>query len=66
VSLATLPNGNLASGSWDSNVKKWNPNTGRLVYTLIGHTDVLYTLATLPNGNLASGSLDSTVKIWTI
>jgi WD40 repeat protein len=63
--LATLPNGNLASGSWDSTIKIWNPSTGSLVYTLTGHTNEVYSLATLPNGNLASGSYDSTIKIWT-
>jgi WD40 repeat protein len=63
--LAALPNGNLASGSWDNTVKIWNTNTGSLVYTLSGHTNWVWTLATLPNGNLASGSADNTVKIWT-
>jgi hypothetical protein len=64
-SLATLSNGNLASGSVDNTVKIWNPNTGSLVYTLTGHSDYVYSLATLSNGNLASGSVDNTVKIWT-
>ena len=64
--LATLPNGNLASGSNDNTVKIWNPSTGLLVYTLTGHTSGVITLATLSNGNLASGSYDNTVKIWTI
>ncbi len=62
--LATLPNGNLASGSYDKTVRIWNTNTGSLVYTLTGHLDAIYTLVTLPNGNLASGSQDKTIKIW--
>jgi len=64
LSIATLPNGNLASGSWDKTVKIWNPNTGSLVYTLTGHTNGVFTLAIFPNGNLASGSYDFTIKIW--
>ena len=62
--LATLSNGNLASGSYDYTIKIWNPNTGSLVYTLTGHTFWVLTLATLSNGNLASGSYDFTIKIW--
>jgi WD40 repeat protein len=33
--LASLPNGNLASGEID--IKIWNPNNGSLLYTLKGH-----------------------------
>jgi WD40 repeat protein len=44
--------GNLATGSYDSTIKIWNPNTGTLVFTLSGHTHWIYSLATLPNGNL--------------
>jgi WD40 repeat protein len=57
MTLATLPNGNLASGSADSTVKIWNPNTGSLLCTLSGHKGYVWTLATLTNGNLASGSV---------
>ncbi len=64
--LATLANGNLASGSYDKTVKLWNPNSGSLVYTLTGHTNTVFTLATLPNGNLASGSDDNTINIWNL
>jgi WD40 repeat protein len=55
TSLATLPNGNLASGSYDKTIKIWNPNTGSLVYMW---QDIHI------NGNLASDSWDNTVKIW--
>jgi WD40 repeat protein len=62
--LATLPNGNLASGSIDSSIKIWIPSTGSFFYTLTGNRGSVYSLATLPNGNLASGSLENTIKIW--
>jgi len=61
--LATLPNGNLASGS-GSYIRIYDPKTGSLVFTLTNHTSYVYALAILPNGNLASGSYDDTVKIW--
>jgi len=61
--LATLSNGNLASGSWDTTVRIWNPNTGSLIYILWPSSSVT-SLVKLPNGNLASGSIDGTVKIW--
>ena len=64
ISLVTLPNDYLASGSTDSTIKIWNPNTGSLVYTLTGHTNQVRTLVTLLNINLAYGSADVTVKIW--
>ena len=47
----------------DSTVKIWNPNTGSLINTLIGHADWVNSLAALPNGNLASGSWDKTVNM---
>ncbi len=50
-SLAVLPNGNLASCSWDTTVKIWNPNTGSLIFNLTNHTYVVRILALLPNGN---------------
>jgi WD40 repeat protein len=40
------------------------PFTGALLYTLTGHTDIIFKIVTLTNGNLASGSKDNTVKIW--
>ncbi len=57
-------NGNLASSSFDKTIKIWNPTTGALLLTLIGHTDYVYKLELLPNGNLASGSMDKSVRIW--
>jgi WD40 repeat protein len=63
-SLALLPDGTLASGSWDKTIKIWNPSTGDCLRTLAGHAYHVYSLAFLPNGTLASGSQDYTIKIW--
>jgi len=49
--------------SGDISVKIWNPNTGSLIYTLTGHTDIDYALATLLNGNLAC-AVQSRINIW--
>ena len=38
--------------------------SGRLIKTLIGHSDDVYCLAELSKSRLASGSEDSTIKVW--
>jgi WD40 repeat protein len=62
LDLGTLPNGNLASASSDFTTKIWNPNTGSLVYTFIGHTSGDLASVMLLIGNLASSSADNIVK----
>ena len=68
--MLALPNGFLASASWDKSIKIWNINSGNLVYTFNssngGHSDWVLPLAYLSNGYLASGSFDNTVKIWNL
>ena len=63
-SLATLPDGDLASASWDKTIKIWDLYTGVLKRTLMGHKDMVDSLVVLLNGDLASSSHDQTVKIW--
>ncbi len=65
-SLAVLPNGDLASGSFDSIIKVWDSNTGILRKILSDHTSTVWPLAKLQNGDLTSGSGDRTIKIWDI
>jgi WD40 repeat protein len=64
MALTVLQNGDLASGSWDSTIKIWNPIDGTLKRTLNEHTDEVCALTVLQNGDLASGSRDKTIKIW--
>ncbi len=59
--LAVLPDGRLASGSYDETIKVWD---GVTVLTLVGHTDVVTALTVLPCGKLVSGSYDRTLKVW--
>ncbi|XP_024984046.1 WD40 repeat-containing protein HOS15 [Cynara cardunculus var. scolymus] len=57
----------LASASFDSTVKLWDVEHGRLLRSLNGHRDAVYALSFSPNGEyLASGSLDRCMHIWSL
>ena len=60
--LAALPDGTLASGSWDHTIRVWRD--GVCLRTLKGHSDSVTSLAVLPDGMLASGSDVLTVRVW--
>jgi WD40 repeat protein len=55
LGLATLTNGDIASGSDDGIIKIWNSNDGTLKRTFTWHTDGITSLTTLLNGDLVSG-----------
>jgi phospholipase A-2-activating protein len=54
----------FATCSNDESVKIWDMS-GKLIETLNGHNNYVYTLAQNPNtGELITGSEDNTVKVW--
>ena len=66
IALTLLPDGRLASGSFDCTVRLWDVTTGAETACLEGHTLPVSALTVLPDGRLASGSHDNTVRLWDV
>ena len=64
--LAFSPDGTrLISGSGDSTVKVWDPNSNAPITTLLGHSRSVMHIAFSPDGNqIASGSHDGKIVLW--
>ena len=57
--------GKLASGSFDTTIKIWNVQTGKLEHTIIGHSQAVLEVDFSPDGTrLVSCGDDTTVNIW--
>ncbi|XP_054819845.1 WD40 repeat-containing protein HOS15-like isoform X2 [Prosopis cineraria] len=57
----------LASASFDSTIKLWDVDLGKVLCSLNGHRDPVYSIAFSPNGEyLASGSMDKCMHIWSV
>jgi WD40 repeat protein/transcriptional regulator with XRE-family HTH domain len=55
----------IATASEDKTAKIWDANSGKLLLTLTGHTDVIISVAYSPDGRrIATASWDKTAKIW--
>ena len=57
----------LASASFDSTIRLWDPETGKCCHVLDKHSDPVYSVAFSPDGQyLASGSFDKCLHIWSV
>ena len=57
----------LASASFDSTVRIWDPHTGACKHSLEKHTEPVYSVAFSSDGKLlASGSFDRCLHIWDV
>ena len=55
----------LISGDWGGTVKFWDIQTGGVIRTLDGHTDIVDSVSISPdNSIIASGSRDETIRLW--
>ncbi|KGL76501.1 WD repeat and SOCS box-containing protein 2, partial [Tinamus guttatus] len=63
---AGLPCLVLATGLNDGQIKVWEVQTGHLLFSLLGHQDVVRDLSFAPNGSLilVSASRDKTLRVW--
>jgi len=59
-----LPDGRLASASYDKTVRVWRPSTGVCEAVLEGHMNLVNALAVLPDGRLASGGVGGKIRVW--
>ncbi|CAM9735966.1 unnamed protein product [Pylaiella littoralis] len=62
VSALAVVNGKLVSGSWDTSIKVWDPQSWTSERTLSDHTGPVRCSGCA--GRLASGSDDGTIKLW--
>lgn len=57
----------LASASFDSTIRMWDPETGKSCHVLNKHSDPVYSVAFSSDGQyLASGSFDRCLHIWSV
>ncbi|MBN9118448.1 MAG: protein kinase, partial [Planctomycetes bacterium] len=57
----------LAAGGWDGAIHLCDPETGKEVRTLTGHTSVIWSLSFSHDGRLvASSSWDKTARVWEV
>ncbi|KAJ3276122.1 Chitin synthase, class 1 [Terramyces sp. JEL0728] len=64
-SIVVLPNGLVATGCRDENIRIWDPATEKVLYVLSAHFDEVSCLK-VHKGYLISSSLDGTLRFWNL
>jgi WD40 repeat protein len=64
TALCVLPDGRLASGSYDNTIRLWDLARGAEAARLEGHSGTVNAVCLLPDGRLASASSDRTIRLW--
>lgn len=61
-----MPDGNRVAAIAGTDIKLWNPRTGRLIVSLQGHTDPIASLAVSSDGRwmASGGSTEQVVCLW--
>jgi WD40 repeat protein len=63
--ISITPDGRYGVGGSMSTLGKWNFGTGKCVYIMEGHTDIVSSVSITANGRYAvSGSADHTLRLW--
>jgi len=64
--VAFSPDGRiLASASKDTTVKLWDTATGKLLRTLTGHTEEVWSVAfSPPNGRMVASGAGDSIRFW--
>lgn len=64
--LAELPDGRLASASFDGTIRLWDIVTGMQSATIRSPINWAGALAALPDGRLAAASQDNAIRLWDV